>query len=435
MMDQLLIVFVLFSLLLGLLATGVWVGISLLIVGFVAVAVFTPAPAGSLLATTVWDHSWNWALTALPLFVWMGEILFRSKLSEDMFKGLAPWVGRLPGRLLHVNILGCGVMASVAGSSSVTSATVGRMSLPELQKRGYSESLSLGTLAGSGTLGLLIPPSLMMIVYGIVAQQSISRLFVAGILPGLLLVALFMGYVAIWSLLNPEKVPANDIRLSFKEKLWESRRLIPVIILIFSVIGVIYGGVATPTEAATMGVFGALILAKLNGGFTLDTLWQTLMGATRTTCMITFIIVGAAFLSVGMAFTGIPIALTDWVNDMGLSPYMLLVVLTLIYIVLGCFLEGTSMIVLSSSVALPMIQSVGLDPIWFGIYLVLVVEMSQITPPVGFNLFVLQSMSGRDIWTVTKATIPFFLLMLLGLTIISIWPEIVTVLPEMMINR
>ncbi|HCK17337.1 MAG TPA: C4-dicarboxylate ABC transporter permease, partial [Thalassospira sp.] len=403
-MDQLFIVITLFALLLGLLASGLWVGITLLIVGFVAIWGFTPSPAGSLLATTVWDHSWNWALTALPLFVWMGEILFRSRLSEDMFKGLAPWVSWLPGRLLHVNILGCGVMAAVAGSSSVTSATIGRMSLPELQKRGYSQSLSIGTLAGSGTLGLLIPPSIMMIVYGIVAQQSISRLFIAGILPGVLLVSLFMGYVIIWSLLNPKQVPASDIKMSFASKLWESRRLIPVIILITSVIGAIYGGIATPTEAATMGVVGALILAKITGSFGWPDFMSSLMSATRTTCMIVLIILGAAFLSVGMAFTGIPVALTNWINDMGMSPYMLIFVLTLIYIVLGCFLEGTSMIVLTSSVALPMIQSAGLDPIWFGIYLVLVVEMSQITPPVGFNLFVLQSMSGRDILTVTKAS-------------------------------
>jgi len=434
-MDQLFIVITLFALLLGLLASGLWVGITLLIVGFVAIWGFTPSPAGSLLATTVWDHSWNWALTALPLFVWMGEILFRSRLSEDMFKGLAPWVSWLPGRLLHVNILGCGVMAAVAGSSSVTSATIGRMSLPELQKRGYSQSLSIGTLAGSGTLGLLIPPSIMMIVYGIVAQQSISRLFIAGILPGVLLVSLFMGYVIIWSLLNPKQVPASDIKMSFANKLWESRRLIPVIILITSVIGAIYGGIATPTEAATMGVVGALILAKITGSFGWPDFISSLMSATRTTCMIVLIILGAAFLSVGMAFTGIPVALTNWINDMGMSPYMLIFVLTLIYIVLGCFLEGTSMIVLTSSVALPMIQSAGLDPIWFGIYLVLVVEMSQITPPVGFNLFVLQSMSGRDILTVTKASLPFFFLLLFGLILITIWPEIATFLPGLMINR
>lgn len=434
-MDQIAIVGILFALLLLLLASGIWVAVTLLGIGLFAIAVFTPAPAGSLLATTVWDHSWNWALTALPLFVWMGEILFRSRLSEDMFTGLAPWLGWLPGRLLHVNIIGCGVMAAVAGSSSVTCATVGRMSLPELKKRGYDENMSIGTLAGSGTLGLLIPPSIMMIVYGIVAQQSISRLFIAGIVPGILVVSLFMGYVMVWSLFHRDGVPPMDIKLSLRQKLWGSRRLIPVILLIVSVIGSIYGGVATPTEAATIGVIGALALARVSGMLSWKNFIGSLMAATRTTCMITFIILGAAFLSVGMAFLGIPTALAKWVGDLGLSPGMLLVVLTGIYIVLGCFLEGASMIVLTASVALPMVQAAGFDPIWFGIYLVVVVEMSQLTPPVGFNLFVLQSMSGRDIWQVTRASMPFFCLMIVSIAILAAFPGLVTYLPGLMIAR
>jgi tripartite ATP-independent transporter DctM subunit len=240
--------------LLAILASGIWVAITLVLVGFGIVALLTPAPAGSLLATTVWDNSWNWALTALPLFIWMGEILFRSRLSEDMFRGLAPWLGWLPGRLLHVNIVGCGVMAAVAGSSSVTCATIGRISLPELKSRGYDERMAIGTLAGSGTLGLLIPPSIMLIVYGIVAQQSISRLFIAGVLPGLLLIALFMSTVVVWAWLNPSKTPPRDPDLSLSEKLARSRRLIPVLLLIGFVLGSIYGGIATPTEAATIGV-------------------------------------------------------------------------------------------------------------------------------------------------------------------------------------
>lgn len=425
----------LFGLLLVLLASGVWVGISLLIVGFVALAVFTPAPAGSLLASTVWDNSWNWALTALPLFIWMGEILFRTRLSEDMFEGLAPWLARLPGRLLHVNIVGCGVMAAVAGSSAVTCATVGRMSMPELAKRGYDERMAIGTLAGSGTLGLLIPPSIMLIVYGIVAQQSIARMFIAGILPGLLLVSLFMGYVILWSWLHPERVPANDIRMSFRQKLWSSRRLLPVIGLIFLVLGSIYGGFATPTEAATIGVVGALLLALLSGNLTMATFRESLLGAVKTSCMITLILAGAAFLSVAMGFTGIPTALARWVDSFGLSSYMLLLVLTAVYSILGCFLDGISMIVLTSSVVMPMVLNAGLDPIWFGIYLVIVVEMSQITPPVGFNLFVLQSITGRDLWQVTKAAAPFFLVMLLGIVIITALPQIVTFLPTQMMQR
>ena len=434
-MDQLLILGILFVCLLCLLASGLWIGLSIMIVGFFSLFFFTSAPAGSLLATTLWDHSWNWALTALPLFVWMGEILFRSRLSKDMFSGLSPWVSWLPGRLLHVNIVGCAAMAAVAGSSAVTCITVGQMSLPELKKRGYDEAMSIGTLAGSGTLGLLIPPSIMMIVYGIVAQQSIARLFIAGIIPGLLVVSIFMAYVMIWALINPDKVPPSDIRMTFREKLWHSRQLIPVMLLIFAVIGSIYGGFATPTEAATIGVAGALMLAWTSGSLTLKAFSESLLGAMRTTCMITLIIVSAAYLSMGMAFTGIPAVLAGWVGEMGLSPYMLLIMLTLIYIVLGCFLEGASMIVLTAPVVLPMVQSVGLDPIWFGIYMIVVVEMSQITPPVGFNLFVLQAMSGRDLWRVTSASIPFFCLMVLGLVILAVWPELVTFLPNMMVGQ
>jgi C4-dicarboxylate transporter, DctM subunit len=417
------------------LGSGIWVAISLLAVGYVALEFFTPAPAGSLLAATIWDASWNWALTALPLFIWMGEILFRSRLSEDMFKGLAPWLSWLPGRLLHVNIVGCGVMAAVAGSSAVTCATVGRMSIPELKKRGYDENMCIGTLAGSGTLGLLIPPSIMLIVYGVVAQQSIARMFIAGILPGILLVAMFMGFVIIWSWIYPDKTPANDIRMTFREKVWSSRRLIPVICLIITVIGSIYGGIATPTEAATLGVIGALVLAAVSGNLNWATFVDSLMGAMKTSCMIAFILVAAAFLSISMGFTGLPRALAGWVNGLGLSVPALLCVLTIFFIILGCFLDGVSMMVLTASVVLPMVQNAGIDLIWFGIYIVIVVEMAQITPPVGFNLFVLQGMTGRDIIQVTKASIPFFCVMLASIVVLAVFPEIATFLPKYMVQR
>ncbi len=434
-MDSLILAGLLFAFLLVLLATGLWVGIALILVGFCAIAFFSPAPAGSLLASTVWDNSWNWALTALPLFIWMGEILFRSRLSEDMFKGLAPWLTWLPGRLLHVNIVGCGVMAAVAGSSAVTCATVGKISMPELQRRGYDESMAIGTLAGSGTLGLLIPPSIMLIVYGVVAQQSIARMFIAGILPGLLLVGLFMGYVMLWSCLRPSRVPASDITMSFGAMVWGLRRLFPVVALIALVLGSIYGGYATPTEAATLGVLGALALAFGAGALTWRTFHDSLLGAVKTSCMITLIIAGASFLAVAMGFTGIPRAIADGVASLGLSPAMLLVVLTVLYVILGCFLDGVSLIVLTASVVMPMILDAGIDPIWFGIYLVIVVEMSQITPPVGFNLFVLQAITGRDIWRVTKASTPFFLVMLFSIAIIAYFPAIVTYLPEQMMRR
>ncbi|MEM1385285.1 MAG: TRAP transporter large permease subunit [Pseudomonadota bacterium] len=417
------------------LASGIWVAVSLTAVGFIALEFFSAAPAGSLLASTVWDSSWNWALTALPLFIWMGEILFRTRLSEDMFHGISPVVGRLPGGLLHVNVLGCGVMAAVAGSSAVTCATVGRMSVPELKRRGYDERLTIGTLAGSGTLGLLIPPSIMLIVYGVIAQQSISRLFIAGVVPGLMLVGLFMSYVALRASLNPSLAPLETERLSLREKLSRAKLLIPVVLLIFVVIGSIYGGFATPTEAATMGVVGALGLAAWSRSLTPASFLDALMGAVRTSTMIAFILAGAAFLSIAMGFTGVPRVIAAEVESWNLNSYQLLAVLTLLYILLGCFLDGVSMMVLTASVVLPMVKAAGIDLLWFGIFTVLVVEMAQITPPVGFNLFVLQSLTGRDILQVTRASLPFFLLMLLGIVIIVVFPQIVLAPVQLMIAR
>ncbi len=424
----------LFILLLFLLSLGIWVAPALIAIGYILLEFFTPAPVGSLLASTIWDASWNWALTALPLFIWMGEILFRTRLSSDMFKGLSPMLSRLPGGLLHVNVVGCGIMAAVAGSSAVTCATIGRMSIPELTKRKYDETLSIGSLAGSGTLGLLIPPSIMLIVYGVLAQQSISRLFIAGVLPGIMIILIFMTYIAIRAKLNPSLAPKEKNNYSFLEKLIAGRHLFPVVGLIVCVLGSIYGGYATPTEAATIGVCGALLLAWLTKTLTLKSFFDSLMGAVKTSCMINFIIVGAAFLSVAMGYTGIPKQLGEIVNQYELSQISLLIILTILYIFLGCFLEGTSMMVLTASVVLPMVQTAGIDLIWFGIYTVIVVEMAQITPPVGFNLFVLQGMTGRNILKITKAAMPFFFLMLLGIIILVIFPQIVTAPVQYMIQ-
>lgn len=418
--------------LLALLASGIWVSLSLLAVSLLGLAVFTDTPVGSLMVSTMWDGSWSWAMTALPLFIWMGEILFRTRLSEDMFKGLAPWVQWLPGRLLHVNVLGCGLMAAVAGSSSVTCATVARMALPELKKRNYPESMMLGTLAGSGTLGLMIPPSIIMIVYGVTAQQSVARMFMAGILPGLLLLGLFMAYVMIWSVLNPKKIPPRDPTIPFMQKVWNSRKLIPVMLLIAVVIGSIYGGVATPTEAATFGVLGALVLGACTGSLSLRTVMSSLISAMKISCMISFIVVCAAVLSITVGFLGVPQVLASAVQTLDLSPTMLLVVLTLCFLVLGCFLEGISILVLSSAVVLPMVQAAGIDLIWFGIYIIIIIEIAQLTPPLGFNLFVMQSMTGRDIWQVTIASLPFLGVLLLAVVLITVFPQIVTALPNMM---
>jgi C4-dicarboxylate transporter, DctM subunit len=423
---------VLLLLLFALLASGIWVAISLLGVAMAGMLLFTQAPLGDVLATTSWGASNSWALAALPLFVWMGEILFRSRLAEDMFSGLAPWLNRLPGRLLHVNILGCGIFAAVSGSSAATAATIGKMSIPELSRRGYPEKMMLGTLAGSATLGLLIPPSIILIVYGVATEQSIARLFIAGVLPGCLLITLFVGYVVVWSLLNPKLIPAGEPPMPLRQRISRARSLLPVVLLILGVIGSIYTGIASPTDAAAVGVVLALILSWHSGSLTQKSFLDGLMGATKTSCMIAFILVGAAFLTVAMAFTGIPKLLAIWIGELQLSPYALLAALTLFFIVLGCFLDGISVVVLTTSVIMPMIEQAGIDPLWFGIFVVIVVEMAQITPPVGFNLFVIQGLTGIDILRVAIAALPFFLLLLFGLVLIVVFPEIVTVLPDMM---
>ncbi len=431
-MSELTMTIFLLLLLFVLLGSGIWVAFSLMTVGIIGMMFFTEAPLGEVLATTVWGASNSWSLAALPLFIWMGEILFRSKLSEDMFAGLSPWLTHIPGRLLHVNILGCGIFAAVSGSSAATAATIGKMSIPELARRDYPENMLIGTLAGSATLGLLIPPSIILIVYGVATELSIARLFIAGLLPGILLMSLFIGYVVIWSLIYPDKIPSGEKSVSFSEKVSSSRRLIPVILLILGVIGSIYSGIASPTDAAAVGVLLSLVLSKYTGTLTTKNFLDGLMGATKTSCMIAFILAGAAFLTVAMGFTGIPKMLAIWIATMNLSPYALLGALTVFFVVLGCFLDGISVVVLTTSVIMPMVEQAGIDPLWFGIFVVIVVEMSQITPPVGFNLFVIQGLTGLNILRVAYAAIPFFLLLMVALVLIVIFPSIVTVLPNMM---
>ncbi|KQY99956.1 C4-dicarboxylate ABC transporter permease [Pseudolabrys sp. Root1462] len=413
------------------LGSGIWIAVAIGIVGYIAMILSTSVPVGSVLATTVWSASASWTLAALPLFIWMGEILFRTRLSEEMFRGLSPWLQWLPGRLVHVNVIGCGIFAAVSGSSAATCATIGKISLPELEKRGYDPGLSLGSLAGSGTLGLLIPPSIPMVVYAVTANVSVLQVFLAGFLPGLLVMVLYSGYIMGWSLLNPSKVPPRDPPLPFREKLRQSTRLIPCLVLILAVFFALVLGFATATECAAWGVSGSLILAWWSGTLTRKTFFESVMSATRLTCMIMFILAGAAFATAAMAYTGIPAALAEWVKGQNLTPSMLALYLSVMYIILGCLIDGISMIVLTAVVVLPMVQQAGLDLIWFGIYLVIHVEMAQITPPVGFNLFVLQNMSGKDTMTVAKAAFPFFILLLVSVFIITEFPQIALFLPRL----
>ncbi len=431
-MSDLGIALLLVAALFAILASGVWIGLALAGVAWIGMELFSARPAGDAMTVTIWGSASSWTLTALPLFVWMGEILFRTRLSQDMFRGLAPWAQALPGRLLHVNVVGCAIFAAVSGSSAATCATIGKMSLPELARRGYPDAIAIGSLAGAGTLGLLIPPSIIMIVYGVAAEVSIAQLFIAGVLPGVVLALLFSGYLVVWAWRHPGQVPPADRRLPLAAKLREARCLIPVVLLIVAVLGSIYSGIATATEAAAVGVLGSLVIAAAQGTLDWRTFQASLLGGTRLYCMIALILCGAAFLTLAMGYIGLPRHLAEWIASLGLSRLQLLLALMLFYIVLGCFLDGISMVVLTIGVLLPTIQKAGIDTLWFGIFVVLVVEMAQITPPVGFNLFVLQGMTRREIGWIAKVTLPFFFLMIAAVGLIYAFPQLVTFLPQQM---
>ena len=425
---------ILFAFLLVLLVGGVWIAIALGTVAWAGLAFFTSTPPDVNLFQSFWGSSASWTLAALPLFIWMGEILYRTKLSEEMFEGLAPWVSWLPGRLMHVNILGCAIFGTVSGSSAATCATIAKVALPELKKRGYDEKTALGSLAAAGTLGILLPPSIIMVVYAVAAEVSILKVFLAGFIPGLVLTVLFSGYVVCWALANPSKTPRDEFRLTLRQRLFRTRLLIPCLLLIVFVVWVMVMGWSTATEAAAYGVLGALGIAWGSGGLDRASFWASLMGATRLSCMIMFILAGAAFLSSCMAFTGIPRALAEWVASLVPHRYTLIAILALIYILLGTALDGVSMIVLTTSIVIPMVEKAGFDLVWFGIFIVLLVEIAELTPPLGFNIFVLQTMTGRDSNYVALASLPFFFMMVLCIALITLFPELATWLPDALIG-
>ncbi len=421
-------------LMLLMLSGGVWIAMTLAIVGWVGQAFFTTTLPGKNLFSAFWETTASWELAALPLFIWMGEILYRTRLSEQMFDGLSPWLSRVPGRLMHTTVLGCGIFGSVSGSSAATCATIAKVALPELERRGYNRDLALGSLAAAGGLGILIPPSITMVVYAVAADASVIRLFLAGFLPGFLLMGLFSAYIAWWSLRNPDQVPAPDAPTTLMEKLRRSGSLIPCGLLIVFIVWVLVAGIATATECAAFGVLGSLIIAAAGRQLTWKNFWEGLTGATRVSCMIMFILAGAAFLTKTMAFTGIPRELAEQVTAMNLSPYQLIGVLVLVYLVMGTALDGISMIVLTSAVVLPMIQAAGFNLVWFGIFIILLIEIAEVTPPVGFNLFVLQNMTGVDSNRIAKVTVPFFLCMLVAIVLITVFPGIVTAVPDVLMG-
>ncbi len=426
---------VILGLLILFLGGSIWIGIALFLVGMGGFFVFTDVSYGSILANICWNNTSGSAMMALPFFIWMGEILFRSKISENLFRGLSPWMDAIPGRLVHVNILACTFFAAVSGSSAATTATVGKITVPELTKRGYDHSLSIGSLAGAGTLGFMIPPSMVMLVYGIIGDVSIGKLFIAGFIPGFMLTFMFSGYILLRCLINPDLAPKRAENYTWKDRLVAIPAILPVAILILFVLGSIYAGIATPTEAGALGVVGAFFFAFITRSLNWDVFKVSLVGAIRTSCMIMFIVMGAAYLSNVIGYLGITRALTKYVTDMGLSPYMLIVILTVLYLILGCLVDGFSMIVMTAPIVIPLIEAAKFDTVWFGIYLVLMIELAQITPPVGFNLFVISGLNNDDLMTVAKAAFPFFLIMLLATALLTVFPDIAMFLPNRMIAK
>jgi C4-dicarboxylate transporter DctM subunit len=427
-----------FAILFSALAGGLWIGLTLGATGAVLLAIFRDIPLDKLLAQYAWNILTTQELLALPMFILMGEILFQSRLSRSLFEGLAPWAGLLPGRLLHVNVVGCSIFAAVSGSSAATTQVVGRMSLSELLKRGYSRDIAIGTLAGAGTLGFLVPPSNILIIYGVLGDVSILKLFTAGFIPGFLLAGCFMAWVMIHATIRPGLVPEGERALSgipFVDRLKALKELAPAIFLICAVLGSMYGGIATPSESAAVGVLGAVIVAALQGGLTLKGMRDIAIGAVLTCSMIAMILLGASILGSAAAFLGIPRAVAGFVAGLGLSPFMLIVALVIFYLILGCFLDGFSMIVMTLPIVLPIVKQAGFDPVWFGIFLVLVVEMSQITPPVGFNLFVIQGLTGDGLGYIARVTLPYLVIMILFTLVITVFPQIVLWLPNVLAGR
>ena len=429
-----LIALILLALMAFLLLMGIWIPAGVAITAWFGLALFSDKDTMMNLANVWWNSSSSYTLASLPLFVWMGEILFRTKLSEQMFTGLSPWLNWLPGRLMHVNILGCGIFGSVSGSSAATCATIAKSALPELTKRGYDEKITLGSLSCAGTLGILIPPSITMVVYAVAADQSIIRIFLAGFIPAAILMLLFSGYIIVWALLNPDKTPPAE-KYSLQQRLYSIGQLLPCTALIIFIAWVMLTGYSTATEAAAYGVVGSLILAAAGRNLSWSNFWESLLSATRLTAMIMFVLGATSFLSIVMSYTGIPRGLAEWVQSMHLSPWTLILVLTIIYILLGTALDGISMIALTTVTVLPMVQAAGFDLVWFGIFIVLLVEIAEVTPPVGFNLFVLQSMTGKDSNYIAKVSLPFFSMMVLAVALITIWPELVTWLPDQFLQK
>lgn len=420
------------------LGLGTWVFAGLILVSFTGLLLVLGMDfdrIGAVMRATMWRSSSTWELAAVPLFIMMGEVIFRTDISERLFRGLAPWVDAIPGRLLHANIVGCTLFAAISGSSTATTATIGKITTAALAERKYDVNLTIGSLAGAGSLGLMIPPSIAMIVYGILGEVSITRLFAAGVFPGLLVAALYSGYIAARALADPANAPKPERQFGWGDRLRGLLDLAPVVALIFIVLGGIYTGFATPSEAAALGLGATMVMVALMGQLTWRVFRVALLGAVRTTCMVISILVAANFLSSAMAYLHIPQEIAAGIALLELSPYGLIFVLSIFYIILGLFLDGMSILVMSLPITLPLILTQGFDPVWFGVFLVIMTELAMITPPIGFNLFVIQGLTGHPIGRIAVASMPFFLLLCVATVIITAYPEIALWLPSALFDK
>jgi tripartite ATP-independent transporter DctM subunit len=435
-MSELEIVGLIFGVLLLILLTGIWIGVGIGLVGVTAMALFTRYPVGDMMASLCMGMVNNFVLVCLPGFILMGEILFKSGASKDLYDSITPWVARIPGKLLHSNVLSCTIFAAISGSSAATAATIGTVAIPELNRLGYKPGLVVGSLAGAGTLGLLIPPSLSLIVYGAITNNSIGQLYIAAMLPGAMLSLLFIAYIALYAALRPQDVTEqDDLRFTWRDRLAGSLKILPTALLIFLVLGLMYLGVTTPTEAAFIGVAGAGLISAFYGRFSLAMLRESMRGTVRTSCMLFLIMMMAGIMSSMVAYLKIPSGLAQAVIRMGLSPEALFVIVCLLYLVLGCFFDGMSIMLLTLPIIYPLlITQLKFDPIWFGVVLTVLIEVAQVTPPVGFNLFVLQHVSGQPIGLVARNAMPFTGLLILGVVLLYFFPQIALFLPGRMIR-
>lgn len=414
------------------LVIGQWTAFALGLVGVLILYLSKGTLALVSISSVVWNTSSSYILIAVPLFLLMGEVILRGGISGHFYRGVATLLGSTPGGLLHANIVACAIFSAISGSSVATAAAVGTVAIPEMTRRGYDPRSVFGSLAAGGTLGILIPPSIIMILYGALVEESIAKLFMAGVFPGIAMAGLFMVFIAGRVMLEPHLVPGREaVELSWAEWFRRTFHVLPVFVLLLVVLGGIYTGLTTPTEAAAVGAAGAAVLAAAYRGLNLSVLREALLSSVKTTCMVIFIIIGAQILSTALTFSGITRELSAWIVSLAFSKWMLFAVLVLLYIVLGFFVDGISMIYVTLPVLFPVIVAAGFDVIWFGVVLTILVELGQITPPVGLNLFTIQAISGgRPFSEVVLGSVPYAFIMLMMILLLVIFPGLALWLPS-----